>query len=214
MSTLSGIDRARLSVLLDLRHPLAYLALHPAIEFGASMGIEINWLPLTTPTLSPPTSVQPSDDRGTRHRHHRARAIAREIEIYSQQQGLVVCDYYRKNSADAGNLGWLWVRERYRDRLQPYLTELFRLYWSVQLEPSSADQIATLLESVKAGGASFRKWCTDEGPSTAAALADELRGLGMFQVPTFVVDDEVFIGRQHLPMIRWVLDGRSGPIPI
>ncbi len=106
------------------------------------------------------------------------------------------------------------MRERHRDRLQSYLTELFRLYWSVQLDASSVDQIAALLESLNAGGAFFSKWCMDEGPSMANALADELRGLGMFQVPTFVIDDEIFIGRQHLPMIRWVLDGRSGPIPI
>ncbi len=214
MTTAFGIDSARLSVLLDLRHPLAYLALHPAIEFGASMAIEINWLPLTAPTLSPPTSPQPSDDRGILHRRHRARAIAREIETYSRTQGLVVRDYYRKANADAGNLGWLWMRERHRDRLQSYLTELFRLYWSVQLDASSVDQIAALLESLNAGGAFFSKWCIDEGPSMANALADELRGLGMFQVPTFAIDAEIFIGRQHLPMIRWVLDGRSGPIPI
>ncbi len=214
MSALSGIDRARLSVLLDLRHPLAYLALHPAIEFANSLAIEINWLPLPTPTLSPPTAPKPNDDRGIRHRRNRARAIAREIETYSRQQGLEIRDYYRQGNADAANLGWLWVRERYRDRLLPYLTELFRLYWSVQLEPSSTDQVATLLDSVNASGASFRNWCIEEGPGTAVALADELRELGMFQVPTFIVDDEVFIGRQHLPMIRWVLEGRTGPIPI
>ena len=26
--------------------------------------------------------------------------------------------------------------------------------------------------------------------------------------------DEVFVGRQHLPMIRWILGGRVGPPPI
>jgi 2-hydroxychromene-2-carboxylate isomerase len=37
---------------------------------------------------------------------------------------------------------------------------------------------------------------------------------GWFQAPGFVVEDEVFYGRQHLPMIRWILEGRSGPVPI
>jgi 2-hydroxychromene-2-carboxylate isomerase len=211
---LAGTDRARLSVLLDVRHPFAYLALHPAIEFGASMATEINWLPLAAPTLKPPTSAEPSDDRGVVHRRHRAHAIAREIETYAQTQGLVVRDYYRNGSAAAAHLGWLWVRERYRDRLPAYLAEMFRLYWSVQLDPSSPEQVAVLLETVNAGGADFGNWCIDEGSPMAATLADELRDLGMSGVPAFVVDDEVFIGRQHLPMIRWILEGRSGPIPI
>lgn len=213
-TSVAGIDRARLSVLLDVRHPFAYLALHPAIEFAASMAIEINWLPLATPPLSPPTSAKPGDDRGILHRRYRARAIAREVETYARTQGLVVRDYYRKGSAEAADLGWLWVREQYPDRLRVYLSELFRLYWSVQLDPSSPEQVASLLDVVNSGGADFQSWCLTAGPQAAATLADELRGLGVFQVPTFIVDDEVFIGRQHLPMIRWILEGRTGSIPI
>jgi 2-hydroxychromene-2-carboxylate isomerase len=214
MSELAGIDRARLSVLLDLRHPLAYLALKPAMEFGTTMAIEINWLPLATRTLSPPSVAKPGDDRGVLHRRHRACAIALEIETYARAQGLIVRDYYRSGDADAGHLGWLWVRERHRDRLQAFLTELFRSYWSAELDPSSREEVSELLETLDANGAGFQQWCTDEGPAIAAALAGELRDLGMFQVPSFVVDDEVFIGRQHLPMIRWILEGRSGSIPI
>jgi 2-hydroxychromene-2-carboxylate isomerase len=41
-----------------------------------------------------------------------------------------------------------------------------------------------------------------------------LQERGLFQVPAYLVEEEVFYGRQHLPMIRWILAGRSGPIPI
>jgi len=215
--SLSAIDRAELTVLLDLRHPLSYLALRPAIEFGAAMSIEINWLPLTVPPLRPPTAVGPDDDRGVRHRRHRAHAIAREIAVYAQQQGLVIRDYYRhdrNDDVDAANLGWLWLRERYPDRLQAYLQELFRGYWSGQLDASRIEPVGELLHSLDADQQSFAKWCVEAGPSMAARLAAELHEKGLFQVPSFVVKDEVFIGRQHLPMIRWILQGRSGPIPI
>ncbi len=37
MSWAGEIDAARLCVVLDVRHPLAYLALHPAIAFAESM---------------------------------------------------------------------------------------------------------------------------------------------------------------------------------
>ena len=36
---------------------------------------------------------------------------------------------------------------------------------------------------------------------------------GIFGVPTYVVDREVFFGREHLPMVRWLLEGRQGPAP-
>ncbi|MDX1384518.1 MAG: hypothetical protein R3190_12780, partial [Thermoanaerobaculia bacterium] len=42
----------------------------------------------------------------------------------------------------------------------------------------------------------------------------ELRDAGVIRAPAFLVEDELFIGRAHLPMIRWLLTGRSGPVPI
>jgi hypothetical protein len=48
----------------------------------------------------------------------------------------------------------------------------------------------------------------------AAELAALLRDRGVSGVPCYLVEDEVFLGRQHLPMIRWILGGRRGPGPI
>jgi 2-hydroxychromene-2-carboxylate isomerase len=214
MTLCADIDRAELTVLLDIRHPLSYLAFHPAVAFAESLGIDINWLPLTAPTLNPPTEPREDDDRGIRHRRHRAQAIAREIETYAAAQGLVLHDCYRSGDADAANLGWLWVRDRHPDRLPSYLAELLRSYWSLELDPSSSEQVAALVDALEADGTSFLDWLARQGPPVAAALAEELRDRGLFQVPAYVVGEEVFYGRQHLPMIRWILEGRSGPIPI
>lgn len=44
--------------------------------------------------------------------------------------------------------------------------------------------------------------------------ASGLREMGVFDVPAYLVEDDLFLGRQHLPMIRWLLTGRRGPAPI
>jgi len=212
--TLSAIDAAPLSVLLDIRHPFAYLALHPAAALAGELGIEINWLPLRVPPLTPPSAPAPDDDRGTRHRRYRAQALAREIETYADAQGLVLREYYRDGDPAAVDLGWLWVRERHPEQLFAYLAEAFRAYWTLALDPSDEAAVAALVASLGGDGGAFRAWCGDDGPATAAALAAELRERGLFGVPGYLVEDEVFLGRQHLPMIRWILEGRSGPVPI
>lgn len=214
MTPRAGIDAAALSVLLDLRHPLAYLALHPTLAFAESLAVAVNWLPLEVPTLGPPSSPREGDDRGIRHRRHRARALAREIETYAAAQGLVLRDFYRHGSARIANLGWLWLREHRPDALQRYLVDVFRAYWSVAFDPADPAQVASMVTGAGGDAAAFLAWAEGEGPRVASALADELRERGLFQVPAFVVGDEVFYGRQHLPMIRWILEGRSGPVPI
>jgi len=214
VSPSQALGGARLSVLLDVRHPLAYLALHPALAFAASEGIAVDWLPLDVPPPKPPAPAQTGDDRGTRHRRYRAQAIAREVEVYAAAQGLVLREIHRSGGVEAAKLGWLWLRDRQPEQLPAYLTALFRGYWALELDASSEAQIADLLDSLGADGGAYRAWCRGAGPAAAAALADALRSRGLFQVPAYVVEDEVFYGRQHLPMIRWILNGRAGPVPI
>ena len=214
MTLVSSIDDSTLIVLLDIRSPHAYLALHPAAHLASELGIVINWLPLEVPSLPPPSAPGPEDDRGTRHLRYRAQAIAREIETYGDAQGLVLRECYRDPDPAALNLGWLWVRERHPDRLGVFLAEAFRAYWALELDPADEEAVAVLADPLGGERREFRAWCADDGPATAALIAQELRERRLFGVPGYLVENEFFLGRQHLPMIRWILEGRKGPGPI
>jgi 2-hydroxychromene-2-carboxylate isomerase len=210
----SAIDTARLTVLLDVRHPHAMLALQPAIALARETAVDVNWLPVVSQPLKPPTRPSPDDDRGVRHRRFRAESIAREIAVYAEARGLVLEGYYRDPDPAALNLGWLWLRAEHPEKLTPFLLESFRRYWQRDLDPASLVEVAALVESLNADGDRFRSWCAGAGVALAAAIDDELRERGLMRVPAYLVEDEVFIGRQHLPMIRWILGGRVGRGPI
>jgi 2-hydroxychromene-2-carboxylate isomerase len=148
------------------------------------------------------------------HRRHRARALAREVEVYGRAQGLVLRDLYRDPDTEAFALGWLWLRERDADALTRYLVEGFRAYWSLALDPSSLAAATRLVATAGGDARAFEAWSAREGPEAAARLADGLSERGFFGVPGYFVAGEYFTGRQHLPMIRWILAGREGPGPI
>ncbi|MDP6979150.1 MAG: DsbA family protein [Myxococcota bacterium] len=215
MSFSSAIDEARLTVLLDLRQPLTYLALHPTIELGREAGIDINWLPVSVPSLKAPSQPGADDDRGVRHRRSRASEIAREIETYASAQGLVLRDYYRDPDPAAANVGWLWVREHAPGCVADYLAEIFRAYWALELDPSDEEAVAKKVAALGLEADGFEAWQRDRGPATLAALGEELFDRGMaVGAPVYWIDDELFWGGQHLEMIRWILGGRKGRGPI
>lgn len=212
--SVSGIEANRLSVLLDIRQPQAYLALQPAARLAADCGIEINWLPVTVSPLKAPSEPGTDDDRGIRHRRIRAQAVAREIATYAEVQGLVVNEYYRAGVAGPFNLSWLWVRERHPARLFDFLKEAFRGYWALEFDVADDDAIRDLLERCGVGGPKFDSWKRGAGIEVASVLADELRERGISRAPAYLIEDGMFVGRQHLPMIRWILGGRRGRGPL
>jgi 2-hydroxychromene-2-carboxylate isomerase len=218
MSLQTENANASLTVVLDIRYPQAYLALGPAMAFARERGLSVDWLPLSVSTLKPPEALAEGEGegRGVRHRRFRAQQIAREIEVYADAQGLRLQDIYRAGDSLAFNRGWLWMRHHHGERLVDYLSEAFRAYWAVEFDPAIETDVATLVDSLVGDGAgeAFRSWSQREGSVVAEKVAEDLRGQGVFGVPSFLVEGEIFLGRQHLPMIDWVLGGRAGEIPI
>jgi 2-hydroxychromene-2-carboxylate isomerase len=202
------------TVLLDIRQPLAYLALHPAAALAEECGVEVDFVPIADTPLKPPSEPLPDDDRGVRHRRDRAHAIAREIATYAQVQGLVLRDYYRNPDPTTFAIAWLWMRQRHRGHLLAFLIEAYRAYWALELDPSDPIEVDRLIDSFDMDVEDFREWSQERGPARAHALAKDLLERGLARAPTYVIEDEVFVGRQHLPMIRWILEGRvdAGPI--
>ncbi len=214
MSARGAVGGRGLCVALDLRHPFSYLALAPSFAFAAQLELEVDWLPIRAQALRAPSAPGPADDRGIRHRRARAEMIAREIAVYAGVQGLAIESPYRDGPADAFHFAWLWVREREPLRLRALLEQAFRRYWAVALDPESPGDVARLLGALDFDLSRFREWARADGPAALDAARSALAGAGVDQAPAYVLGGEVFYGRQHLPMLRWILQGRSGERPI
>ena len=91
--------------------------------------------------------------------------------------------------------------------LNAFLDIAFERYWNTELDIEDRDAVAATLREVGAGA-------LPEASDAFAALQDSIAAVGIFDAPAYLVDEEVFFGRAHLPMIRWILEGRVGPGPI
>ena len=214
MKVEARLGEATPGVAPDLRHPHAYLALRPTADLGAKLGVEVDWIPVTLAPLRSPSEPGPDEDRGVRHRRHRAKAIAREVTVYAEAQGLEIREIHRDGDASGANLGWLWLRERRPDALLDYMEHVFAGYWSLRLDAASLEPAADWIGSRLGEGDRFRGWARESGAAALESLAAEVREFGLQQSPAYLVDDQVFYGRQHLRMIEWILSGREGRGPI
>lgn len=203
---------APLSVCVDVKHPHTYLALAPVRRFATARGIDVDWLPFPARGLKPPPP--PGDDRGTRHRRFRAAYEASEIERYAGAQGVHIDDPFRSADSTLVALAQLWLRQRAPDRVPDLLEAACRGHWDRSLDITDEAAMAALLGNVAGDAGGFVEFGAGSGPAALAALREQLVAAGVFAVPSLVVAGEVFVGRAHLPMVGWILDGRKGPPPI
>ena len=210
---------ARLIVYLDIKSPYAYLAKDPTKQLAADFDIDIDWRPLT---LNIPSFLGSArvDDRGkvvesersprqwssVRYSYMDAKRYARihDIKIYGPRK---IWD------TRLIHIGFLYVKERYADQLLPFLDRVYERFWLRELDVESPDIVHGVLREIGIPDEDFDAYVEGEGGASHDTLQAALHPAGIFGVPSYIVDDELFFGRENLPYIRWILGGREGPPP-
>jgi 2-hydroxychromene-2-carboxylate isomerase len=201
-------------VCIDFTSPQALLALEPTRELEARLGVAFDWLPLRVPTVSQSSSARAGGERGARHRHIRAAYLEGDLTRYARARGIELGDVPDTPDTMLASLGLLWLRSHAPELAGAYVARIFESVWGRGADPASAAVVEDVLTALGADTASFRDDVAKRGAQPLAELQRELSEAGLFAVPAYVVDGEPFIGRQHLPMIEWLLGGRAGAPPI
>jgi 2-hydroxychromene-2-carboxylate isomerase len=205
-STTRATDRSRLSVTIDFKSPQAYLAIAPTCAMADELGIEVDWLPMVTGQApAPPVG----NDRGARHRRIRADYLQRDVIRYAADRGLAIRGFERHRDATLAAIGLLWAKRQDSKIARAYVERVFERYGREALDLEDENAIRASLTEIGAHVSGFESFAKGEGRAELARIHSELREAGIFDVPTYRVNGEVYLGRQHLPLIRSMLSASA-----
>jgi len=206
---------AGLTVLFDFKSPQSYLALAPTLEMLSAANAVADWQPLLTAPLAEPVEPAADAERGVRHRWHRARYRIMDLRRYAEAQGLAptcFADDVLFSGAEGRIAAAAWWQHREHPRALELLIHLFHQTWLHGLAVDDAGQVGDAVATLLGDDGGFAA-APDAALVALDAQQDALVQAGLFDAPGYVIGDEVFYGRQHLPMVRWHLDGAVGPAP-
>ena len=197
-----------IELVLDFASVSAYLALNPAKHLADDLGVELKLTPLRSASeVSPVAAPSVSADVGERHRWIRAEYSRRDALRYAEVQGLNIAIDGREHDSALALRGLLAANAEGKGF--DFASTVFQQFWAGELQIDSDAAIASLLEELGIDDfeASDPRWDLD-------LVKEEMDRREIYSVPTFWVDGECYLGRQHLPMIRWQLEGYEGPGPL
>ena len=184
------------------------LAFGPTCALADELGIAIEWLPM--PGVGREGPARPTgreDSVAERHGRVRAEYYAMDAARYARWQGIEInCDPAGVDSALAC-AGGLWA-ERH-GVAHGYHRFVFAEFWEQCLDIEDPATLAAVLDELGAPGFSGQDF-----EVTLAAHRTSVEGRGVHTLPAYLVEEQMFVGRAHLPMIRWILQGRHGPGPL
>ena len=195
---------APIELAFDFTSAASLLAFKPACVLADDLGVAIDWLPFPTQARAPAPANE-NETVSERHLRVRADYVARDTARYAEAQGVEMNRDAQGVDSALACAGCLWANRHGVGRA--YMERTLLPFWAARLDLEDAAAIAGVLADL-----GVPEFGYDAGELTAHKAALEERGV--FNVPTFLVADQQFVGRQHLPMIRWLLTGQEGPGPL
>ena len=184
---------------IDFKCPSSYLALRPTLALSEQLGVPIGWHPMRS-YQSPLMDEKPHEEVGQRHRRVRALARQKTHQLYAQVQNLSLNFRNPPTNTDMALAALCLLGDDGSDPL-PFITAAFEAYWTGDADLNDARSVAAL-----SGAPDLQNGDDSDGASARLEAAlSEAEEKGIFTSPTYVVSEQIFVGREHLPWIRELL---------
>jgi 2-hydroxychromene-2-carboxylate isomerase len=197
---------------IDYKSPYAYLAKDPAYELERDSACRIDWLPyvLDIPSFLGSATLDAEgrvvEENRNAHQWRRVRYSYMDCRRQARKRGLVIRGPQKIWDSTLAAAGLLYAKHRGGGAvLRRYHDILFERFWKRELDIEDPNVIVGVLREVGADWAGAADYLAGEGPGEVVRISRAAEEQGVFGVPTFVVDGELFWGREHLPEIREML---------
>ena len=207
-------------VYTDYKSPYAFLAKDLIYELEDQFDVNVEWLPYTLDIPSYLGSAR-LDERGNviessrnAHQWRRVRYSYMDCRRQARKRGLVVLGTRKIWDSSLAAIGMLWAKRKGKGQFRAYHDRVFERFWRRELDIEDAEAIASVLSEVHADRTGFRSYLAGAGRIEHDTVRESAEAAGVFGVPSFIVEGELFWGREHLADIREKLASlaRSNPL--
>ena len=192
----------------DYKSPYAYLAKDPAYALEHIPGVKLDILPyvLNIPDFLGSAKLDAQgnvvEEQRSAHQWRRVKYSYMDCRRQARKQGLTIRGTVKIWDTVLGACGLLWAKRQSEAVLRGYHDRVFERFWKRELDIEDPAVIAALLAEAGAATKGLADYLAGEGRAEVERISRAAEGQGIFGVPSFVLDGELFWGREHLPDIR------------
>jgi 2-hydroxychromene-2-carboxylate isomerase len=200
------------TVYSDYKSPYAYLAKDLAYELERDFRVRLDWLPyvLDIPSFLGSARVDENgrviEEARNSHQWRRVRYSYMDCRRQANKRGLVIRGPQKIWDSTLAACGMLYAKRQGDIVLRRYHDITFERFWKREIDIEDPAVVGTVLREAGAETAGFPAYLA-EGRKEVERVGRAAEAQGVFGVPTFVLDGELFWGREHLSDIRTLLAG-------
>jgi len=208
-----------LTVYIDFKSPYAYLAIEPTRRLGRELGVSINWLPfvLDIPSYLGAAKLGSSgkvvEQSRSEEQWSGVKYAYYDCRRYANLRHLTIRGTTKIWDTKLAAVGMLWAKQQGDDVLQAYIDAVFEPFWKRELDVEDMAIIEAVLSDCGAEVGGFGTFAEGAGAEENKQLQQDAFDRGIFGVPSYVLGDDLYFGREHIPRLRWQIEGQGSRKP-
>ncbi len=180
----------------DYKSPFAYLAVEPTYELEKEFDLDVIWRPYTLDIASFAGSVEERSEEQWR----KIRYSYMDMRRFANKRNLTVKGPRRIYNATTASIGMLFAQDQ--GVFRAYNDSVFKRFWTHDIDLDEVDEIEGALKDAGAETKDFQAFLTGEGKSRHEAIKEEAHKQGVFGVPSYVFEDELFWGCDRIDLLK------------
>jgi 2-hydroxychromene-2-carboxylate isomerase len=195
----------------DYKSPYAYLAKDPAFALARDLGVRLDVLPyiLNIPDFLGSARLDAAgniiEESRNAHQWRRVKYSYMDCRRQARKRGLTIRGTTKIWDSVLAAAGMLYAKRQGETVFRAYHDRVFEQFWKRELDIEDLAVVTAVLAEAGAETAEFAAYAAAAGPAEVNAISRAAEDAGIFGVPTFVIDGELFWGSEHLPHIRGML---------
>ena len=190
----------------DYKSPYAYLAQEETFQLEKEFDVSVDTLPLT---LAIPqflgsaevdeTGKVKSEERNA-HQWRRVKYSYMDCRREATRRGLTIRGPRHIFDSSLSHIGMLYAKKQ--GDFRPYHQVVYERFWKRELDIEDPKVLQNVMEEVGVDGGGFLDYLEGEGRHDHDRIQTEAEQAGVFGVPSYVVNGELFWGAERLVRVR------------
>jgi len=182
---------------LDLRSPYSFLAKDPAYALEKELGATLRLRPFS---LNLATIANLNDPAALANGLRKVKYLYADARRFAGPRGITLLGPKKIFDQKLVHLAWLFAERSGKGRALIDLA--YPRFFKRELDYEDRGAIDALLKEAGVDPSGFEAYAAGDGPAELAAHQAEGEKQGVFAVPTFVVDGELFWGQDRIDFVR------------
>jgi 2-hydroxychromene-2-carboxylate isomerase len=197
----------------DYKSPYAYLAQEETFRLQEEFDVHVDFIPYTLDIPSYLGSAE-VDEAGhvvsearNAHQWRRVKYSYMDCRREATRRGLIIRGPRHIFDSSIAHIGMLYAKRQ--GNFRPYHNAVYERFWKRELDIENPQLIQLTLQEVGIGAAGFLAYLNGAGRREHDQLRKAAEDIGVFGVPSYVVNGELFWGAERIPRVRERLTPRS-----